>query len=109
MRFATPYTVVLIGLLHFALAGCSSIGHDFEIENAKKVENGMTRDQVIATMGSEPTSIEGSNQTHMTWLYSNATPFNLNMKRVRFNLNQNDVVYGIPKEGIWESPDLDDY
>ena len=107
MKFTPAATLSL--LLHFSLVGCSSIGHDFEIENAKKVENGMTRDKVIAVMGSEPCAIEGENRTHMTWLYSNATPFNLNMKRVRFNLNQNDVVYGIPKEGIWESPDLDDY
>lgn len=47
-------TIVMIWLVSLNLPGCTTLGDDFALENAAKVTNGMTREQVITVMGLEP-------------------------------------------------------
>ena len=93
---------IALGFIVASCVGCSTIGSDFELENANLVQNGMTRDQVIAIMGSPPSEVEGSDTGALVWLYSWASAVSLGteMKKVRFTFDENGKVYGIPKTGI---------
>jgi hypothetical protein len=106
-------TNIIIALAIFHLiaieTGCSSIGREFDFANAKRIKNGMSREEVIEIMGSEPDNIEGDDPGKLVWLSSSSTSFTLNMRRVRLNLDENGKVYGIPKEGIEESSNFDNY
>jgi hypothetical protein len=101
----TAYLVLLAAL---ALPACSSIGTHFELANAAKVRNGMSRQQVIEVMGSEPSDIEGSDRGHLIWLYSTAGVMSTHLQRVSFALDEQGRVYGIPKDGISHSRWLND-
>lgn len=47
--------VALVALLPVALSGCATTrGHDFRMEDARRVEIGMTKSQVVEIMGCEP-------------------------------------------------------
>ena len=99
----------LLGYCWLSLSGCTTIGDDFELENARLLKNGMTRDQVIATMGTQPSEVEGKDPGKLVWLYSSAHPLTLNMKRISVAFDAKGKSYGIPKAGIANSPNQDDY
>jgi hypothetical protein len=108
LEFWIMTTAHLVLLAALALPACSSIGTDFELANAARVRNGMSRQQVIAVMGSEPTDVEGSDRGNLVWLYSTASVVSTHLQRVSFSLDENGRVYGIPKEGIGHSRWLND-
>jgi hypothetical protein len=101
----TAYLVLLAAL---ALPACSSIGTDFELANAERVRNGMSREQVIEVMGSEPSDVEGSDRGTLIWLYSTASVLSTHVQRVSFTLDENGRVYGIPRDGIAHSRSFTD-
>lgn len=69
----------------------------------------MSRELVIAIMGSPPSSVEGGDHGKLTWLYSSADSLNVRMKRVSFSFDENGKVYGIPPKGIIRSGQAEDY
>lgn len=82
------------------LSGCSTIGDDFEWANAPRVQNGMTREQVMAIMGSSPSTVEGADPGKLIWLYSTADPLSVKLNRVSFSFDAYGRVYGIPAAGL---------
>lgn len=91
------------------LWSCSTIGEDFELGQASQVRNGMSREEVIAIMGSPPSPVEGGDHGKLIWLYSSADPLSVKLKRVSFSFDENGKVYGIPPEGLIRSGQADDY
>ena len=93
----------LRALLHvavfIALAGCSLLGDPFDAEQASKIRNGMSREQVIAIMGSEPSTVEGSDPWKLVWIFSIADPISVGTRteRVSFTFDENNRLYGLPK------------
>ena len=69
----------------------------------------MTREEVIAIMGSEPSTVEGGDHGKLVWLYSSADPMTFNLKRVSFIFDEYGKVYGIPRDGILGSAAKEDY
>jgi hypothetical protein len=80
-------------------AACSTLGDDFDMAQARAVKNGMTEEQVIAIMGSNPSAVEGAGHGKLVWLYSSASPLSFHLKRISFSLDERGRVYGIPKDG----------
>jgi outer membrane protein assembly factor BamE (lipoprotein component of BamABCDE complex) len=99
----------VFALFSFLLSACSTIGEDFEFERARQIQNGMTREEVIAIMGSAPSDIEGGDHGKLVWLFSSADPLNVHLKRVSFSFDDQGKLYGIPKEGIMDGGDEDRY
>lgn len=99
----------VLALFSFLLSACSTIGEDFEFERARQIQNGMTREEVIAIMGSTPSDIEGGDHGKLVWLFSSADPLNVHLKRVSFSFDDQGKLYGIPKEGIMDGGDEDRY
>ena len=62
----------------------------------------MSREEVIQIMGSEPSTVEGSDEGKLTWYFSSADPisFGSQTERVSFRLDERGRVYGIPKGGM---------
>lgn len=99
MRTARPpFATGPAALLAASLTGCSAIGDDFVLENARRVQNGMTREEVIAIMGAEPSAVEGGDQGKLVWLYSSANFLTFNFKRVSFSFDEYGKVYDIPRD-----------
>jgi outer membrane protein assembly factor BamE (lipoprotein component of BamABCDE complex) len=88
------------------LSGCSTLGTDFEENNALKIRKGMTRDEVIAVMGSPPSQVEGTNDWRLTWIYTVSDPisFGSRSKRVTVTFDDRGKAEGVPPGGI--VPDL---
>ena len=93
--------IILVTLAGLSLSGCITLGDDFALENAAKVKNGMTREQVIALMGSEPSSMEGTDEGKLLWIYSWTHPFAVGteMQRVSFSFDEHGRVYGVQERG----------
>ena len=100
-----PLSPLLI-LWVMALLGCSTLGTDFEENNALKIRKGMTRDEVIAVMGSPPSEVEGTNDWRLTWIYTVSDPisFGSRSKRVTVTFDDRGKAEGVPPGGI--VPDL---
>ena len=94
-----------LALISCLLAACSTIGEDFEWDRARQIRNGMTREEVIAIMGSPPSDVEGGDHGKLIWLFSSADPLDVHFKRVSFSFDDQGKLYGIPKEGIVSLPE----
>ena len=81
------------------IAGCSGLGEAFESDHASRVRNGMTREEVIAIMGSPPARVEGTDPGKLTWIDAAADPLNYYYEKVSFSFDENGKVYGIPEPG----------
>lgn len=88
------------------LSACSTLGTDFEENNALKIRNGMTREEVIGVMGSPPSQVEGTNDWRLTWIYTISDPisFGSRSKRVTVTFDDRGKAEGVPPGGI--VPDL---
>lgn len=102
---AKPLAIVVMTAI---LTGCSTLGDDFELERARQIKNGMTREAVIAIMGSPPSEVEGGDHGKLIWLYSTADPLNVHLKRLSFTFDDQGKLYGLPKAGIIGSVNEDD-
>lgn len=93
---------LVASLLPLCLTACTSLGEKFAPENAINVRNGMTREQVIAIMGSPPSEVEGHDRGYLLWLHSTATPasYGVETQKVMFTLDETGRVYGISKGGL---------
>ena len=87
-------------LISSLLAACSTVGDDFQLDHARQIRNGMTREEVIAIMGSPPSDVEGGDHGKLIWLFSSADQLVVHFKRVSFSFDDQGKLYGIPKEGI---------
>ena len=81
------------------IAGCSGLGDAFEFDHASRVRNGMTREEVIAIMGSSPATVEGTDPGKLTWIDAAADPLNYYYAKVSFTFDEHGRVYGIPEPG----------
>ncbi len=94
-----------LALISTLFVGCSTIGEDFELDRARQIKNGMTREEVIGLMGSPPSDVEGGDHGKLIWLFSSADPLDVHFKRVSFSFDDQGKLYGIPKEGIASLPE----
>lgn len=94
----------------YFLCGCTaSSGKYFEYEDANKVHNGMTREQVIATMKETPYQVKDDTLT-WSWAKSNWLTGSTESRVVKFSFDQDGKTYGIEPGGVFKNitPYLDD-
>ncbi len=93
---------ILLMLGMATICGCSTLGTDFEESHALKIRKGMTREEVIATMGSPPSEVEGTNDWRLTWIYTVSDPisFGSRSKRVTVTFDDRGHAEGVPPGGI---------
>lgn len=91
--------ISLAGCLLFG--GCTTLGEDFDDERAAQIHQGMTRDQVIAVMGSPPSQVEGNDSGRLVWLYAVADPigFGVTSKRLAVSFDHQGLSEPVPKGG----------
>lgn len=84
------------------LSACSTLGTDFEENNALKIRKGMTREEVIAVMGAPPSTVEGTNDWRLTWIFTVSDPisFGSRSKRVTVTFDDRGKAEGVPPGGI---------
>lgn len=84
------------------LSACSTLGTDFEENNALKIRKGMTREEVIAVMGTPPSTVEGTNDWRLTWIFTVSDPisFGSRSKRVTVTFDDRGKAEGVPPGGI---------
>lgn len=106
MKYLNRCSILLLVLGLVSLSGCSTLGTDFEENNALRIRRGMTREEVIAVMGSPPSEVEGSNDWRLTWVFTVSDPisFGSRSKRVTVTFDDRGKAEGVPPGGI--VPDL---
>lgn len=84
------------------LSACTTIGTDFDPDQARKIRRGMTRSEVVAIMGSPPSEVEGTNDWRLTWIWqeSDVVSFGARTKRVTVTFDERGRVDNAPPEGI---------
>ena len=101
MRKATSLekTVILL-VLTFVLMACTS-GQRFTINDANKVTDGMTREEVIAIMGTNPSQIIDGGKVFV-WSYTKMDLLgNWKSNAVKFSFDNNWKTYGVPEGGVY--------
>lgn len=93
--------VVILSAIIFCLAACASSGKKFSIDDADKVQNGMTREQVIKIMGTTPYSISDQGKTFV-WSWASVGVLGGTKSRaVTFRFDEEGKTYGIPAGGVY--------
>jgi len=101
MRKAVMLKNVLIVLALAAfLTACASAGKHFTIDQANKVTNGMTREEVIAIMGCNPSEVKDQTKTFI-WSYAKVGLFNSDSRAVKFSFDEDGKTYGVPEGGAF--------
>ena len=81
--------------------GCASAGQYFTINDANRIANGLTREEVIAIMGTNPYQISDQGKTFI-WSYAKVGFFgNTDSRSVRFSFDENGKTYGVPVGGAY--------
>lgn len=92
---------ILIFILLVAISGCAGAGKYFTIDDANKVTNGMTREEVIAIMGTTPYRITGQGKTFV-WSYAQVgISGRTDSRAVKFSFDENGKTYGVPVGGVY--------
>jgi len=88
-------------LLAVVLVGCASLGNDFQFEDADRIKNGMTRDEVISTMGGQRPWSVGADS--FTYLYSRANwvMASQSMRRFTVVFDESGKVKNAPEKGYF--------
>lgn len=93
-------TIISVFLFIFLVA-CASIGKDFALADANKIKNGMSRDDVIATMkGENPYSVTNDS---FTYLYSaaNGITGKTELRKVGIEFDDKGKVKNVPDGGYF--------
>jgi hypothetical protein len=94
---AKPYILIAAALL----TGCANRGVYFDWEDANRIKNGMSREQVIAIMGDDPSSENGDgSQLSWSFIHANGLTGSYYTKAVRFSFDKYGKVYDVPPEGV---------
>ena len=104
MKIATALVMPLF------IYGCTaSSGKYFEYADANKVQNGMTREQVISVMKETPYSVKDDTMT-WSWAKSNWLTGSTESRAVKFSFDKDGKTYGIEPGGVFKNitPYLDD-
>lgn len=93
------YLALLVVLF---LVACASSGQKFSIAQANRVKNGMTREEVIKTMGSKFTTVANQGKTFV-WSFAkvNGLTGSSESRAVKFSFNDEGVTYGVPEGGAY--------
>lgn len=84
-----------------ALTACASHGHNFSIDQANRVTNGMTREEVIRIMGGKPNSVANGGKTFI-WSFAKANFIGGTESRaVKFTFDDDGKAVGIPAGGVY--------
>jgi len=80
MKSRSGRTLVFVGLL-IVLQACATRGPNFKLEDAQRVQIGMTRPEVVAILGSEPSdvSVDLSGELCM-WTRVEVSPAHINSR-----------------------------
>jgi hypothetical protein len=94
-------TVILFVLTFVLMACATTSGQRFTINDANKVTNGMTREEVIATMGTNPSKVIDGGKVFI-WTYTKRD-FAGNWKSysAKFSFDYNWKTYGVPEGGVY--------
>jgi hypothetical protein len=88
-------------LICIFIIGCISSGQYFTIESANKVKNGMTHEEVVAIMGTNPSKILDQGKVFV-WSYAEAGLSGRTVSRaVKFSFDKNGKTYGVPVGGAY--------
>ena len=101
---------MILALGFVVFSGCTaSSGKYFEYEDANKVHNGMTREQVISTMKETPYQVKDDTLT-WSWAKTNWFTGSTESRAVKFSFDENGKTYGIDPGGVFKNitPYLDD-
>jgi outer membrane protein assembly factor BamE (lipoprotein component of BamABCDE complex) len=83
------------------LMGCASAGQYFTIDSANKIKNGMTRDEVVAIMGTKPYQITDQGKTFV-WSYAQVgATGRMESRAVKFSFDEKGKTYGVPDDGAY--------
>lgn len=100
MAKALKKTVILM-VLTLVLMTCASAGKHFTINDANKVTNGMTREEVIAIMGTTPYQIRDQGK-EFVWSYATmGLSGRMDSRAARFSFDNNGKTYGVPEGGVF--------
>lgn len=92
---------IIVVCLVLVLMGCAGAGKYFTIDDANKVTNGMTREEVIAIMGTTPYQITGQGKTFV-WSYAKmGMSGRMDSRAVKFSFDENGKTYGVPLGGAY--------
>jgi hypothetical protein len=92
---------MLVVCLLVAVMGCASSGQYFTINDANRVTNGMTREEVVAIMGTNPYQITGQGKKFI-WSYAHVgISGRMESRAVPFTFDDNGLTYGIPEGGMF--------
>lgn len=92
---------IIVVCLLVAVMGCASAGKYFTIDDANRVTNGMTREEVVAIMGTTPYQITGQGK-RFVWSYAEVGfAGGTKSRAVPFNFDDNGKTYGIPEGGMF--------
>lgn len=92
---------LMVMALLVLIQGCASIGQDFTLEDANKIRNGMTRDEVVTIMkGQKPYQVTNDS---FTYLYSRANGMTGSHSARKFTVlfDENGKVKNAPEIGYF--------
>ena len=94
-------TVFAVSMATFIAACVAKRGTYVEWEDANKVRNGMTQEQVIALMGEEPNTVVGNGE-ELIWSYAqvNALTGGTYSRAIKFKFDKNGRTYDVPEGGV---------
>lgn len=86
--------------LVFTMAACTyGTGTRFDWQEANRVTNGLTREQVISIMGSKPDMV-GDDYISWNWFWVNSLTGSYETKNVKFSFDKNGKTIGVPDGGV---------
>lgn len=78
--------ILMNAIVSVALAGCATIGSDFEADRARQLRKGMSREAVVTLMGVPPVQVEGGDSWRLVWLYAEADPIGFGVTQKRLSV-----------------------
>jgi len=90
-------------LLTILLTGCSiTNGREFEIADANRICDGMSKNEVMGIMKSKPMAVSGNT---FTWYYSESGLTGWDMRKATVQFDDNGKITGLPNCNLFENVD----